>query len=880
LAGVYQQLLERPADPAGLQYWVGQLDNGVSRMQVVGGIEHSAEARQVQVRDLYKKLLGRVADSAGVQFFTAQLEAGVPLAAVEGAIMASPEYQRSRGDHTTADFLASTFHDVLGRAIDPNALVAFGQVAGASGNLAAAQAVASSAEAAGKLVEQNYQKILQRSADPAGLAFWTSVVQQGGSDALSAGLLASPEYQQTLRDPASLTSMDDPLNVLDANKGIVLTAGYAQNDFASWAVDLRAQVSGSTISTYSWDLSGASLATSVSGSSTYRLQFTWGSPSTTSATQTIVLTATDTSSVNHTETLTFTVWKSTSAYYASTPVTTYSTWNSVQTPDLVAPGQATVGGQYYALGENDGAVMTSHALPSYSPNVAPLVFDYSSTAADARPIFVTHYVLDPSRAVPSTITAQLTLNGTAGSVIYYDTSLLNPGDIVSIPLQGNATSLATGRYSYEIDVTANYGTPVTTPYTGSVNIVNEGSSPYGSGWTLSNVQKLYAVTGGVFIEGVNGTSLWFASSGSSYVTPADDSSTLVHNGDGTYTRTLKNGTAIHFNSSGQETSVVDLNGNTTSYSYTSGLLTSITDPRGQATSLGYTSGLLTSITDPASRTTSLAYGSGHLTDITDADSSEWDYVYDSAGRLTSIEDPRAHTTSFTYGAANRVSGVTRADSTTESLTAAQVRGIPASGTGTSGSPATAYLATEVQATYVDPNGQDWFTRVDWIGYGAATQTIDPLGDETVVYRKDCGCPWLITDPLGRITRRFEDSLMNLTEVAQPDGSTLSYTYNSLNEVLTSTDATGYTTTNTYDSAGNLLTVTQPDPDGSGPLSAPVTTYTYTSHGMAATMTDPNGNETFYTYNSYDELTQITYPDGDSDGADGPAVTMAYSSSAT
>jgi hypothetical protein len=133
-----------PADPAGLQYWTAQLDNGVSRMQVVQGIEQSLEARQVQVRDLYKKLLGRVADDAGVQFFTSQMEAGVPLAAVEGAIMASSEYLHSRGDHTTADFLSSAFHDVLGRAIDANALVSLGQVAGQGGSLAAAQAVASS----------------------------------------------------------------------------------------------------------------------------------------------------------------------------------------------------------------------------------------------------------------------------------------------------------------------------------------------------------------------------------------------------------------------------------------------------------------------------------------------------------------------------------------------------------------------------------------------------------------------------------------------------------------------------------------------------------------------------------------------------------------
>ena len=86
----------------------------------------------------------------------------------------------------------------------------------------------------------------------------------------------------------------------------------------------------------------------------------------------------------------------------------------------------------------------------------------------------------------------------------------------------------------------------------------------------------------------------------------------------------------------------------------------------------------------SSRVTTLNYSTaGLLTSITDADSQEWDYGYDSAARMTSIVDPLTNETAFTYGAGNRVSGVTRADSSTVSLTPAQVRGLAASGTGTS-----------------------------------------------------------------------------------------------------------------------------------------------------------------------------------------------------
>src|SRR5205814_2341587 len=55
----------------------------------------------------------------------------------------------------------------------------------------------------------------------------------------------------------------DPLWVLDANKAIVVTPGVTHHDFSEWDVDLRAQVSGATVSTYYWDLTNAPDATSV-----------------------------------------------------------------------------------------------------------------------------------------------------------------------------------------------------------------------------------------------------------------------------------------------------------------------------------------------------------------------------------------------------------------------------------------------------------------------------------------------------------------------------------------------------------------------------------------------------------------------------------------
>jgi len=298
-------------------------------------------------------------------------------------------------------------------------------------------------------------------------------------------------------------------------------------------------------------------------------------------------------------------------------------------------------------------------------------------------------------------------------------------------LQANANRLDTGRYPWSI---TNGSTPTT--YSGDVDIVDQANSPYGAGWSLDNVEQLVSVSGGVMLVNPDGTSLFFASNGDGgFTTPAGNFSTLVENEDDSFTQTLTDGTQINFNSSGQETSSVDTNGNTTSFTYSSGLLTGITDMNGQTTTLSYNdSGLLSSITDPASRTATLSYSGSQLTSITDVGGNVWSYAYDSSNDLTTLTDPNNNTTTFTYNFADRVSGVTQPDGSTEALTAEQMNGLAAPGTGNSNNPATSVLlATGDQAQFTDANDNVWTTNFDWLGFGTDVEDSDPLGDTTLTY---------------------------------------------------------------------------------------------------------------------------------------------------
>ncbi len=103
--------------------------------------------------------------------------------------------------------------------------------------------------------------------------------------------------------------------------------------------------------------------------------------------------------------------------------------------------------------------------------------------------------------------------------------------------------------------------------------------------------------------------------GGTFAGPPGDFSTITQNIDGTFTRLMKDGTTIEFDSAGLQTAVVDRNGNTTSYAYdVDDNLVTITGPVGLVTTFAYTGGLLASVTDPAGRVTSFAHdANGNLT---------------------------------------------------------------------------------------------------------------------------------------------------------------------------------------------------------------------------------------------------------------------------
>ena len=664
-------------------------------------------------------------------------------------------------------------------------------------------------------------------------------------------------------------SMLDPYYVIDWNDGLTLSTESVEYESEGDSVDLRAQTQGATVLSYDWDLSQAPDAQDVSGENTYHLQFNWGDIfEGNSSSNQITLTITYLDLFTTVLDYSFEVINDGSAEGSgggSPPVSVERA--EVITPDIMSADQETIAGDRYALGAATGELRTAHVLPSYDPGAPVIGLSYNSESAAPGPIFLDHYELDPTAGIPDTVSAKLTFDGVGGQEYYYTSSDLNPGDIMQIALQGDATGLATGRYDWQIDVTSHYaGGDVTTSNNGEVTIVNHSASAIGAGWQVASVGRLHTLTDGAILEVGSGHSLWFGWDPitESYVTPQGDFSTLVKNGGGTHTRTLKTGEEFNFDADGRQTSFVDRNDNTVSYAYDAGgKLTSITDSNGLVTTFAYAAGLLSSITDPAGRATTFNHDANNrLVGITEPNSAAWAFSYDSAGRMTGRTDPLAGTIGFAYSFAGRTSSVTRADSTTDALVPWQTEGLLEPGTGTPSAPAAAVLLAGASTTYTDGRGNDWQSHYDWTGFGKTTGDLDPRGYLFVTHRDQDGLATQRADQLDRNTVLGRDEQGNVTEITHPDFSTESLVYNSFSQVTEHTDAGGKVYGYAYDTDGNLTQITDP--------LLKTQSFTHATDGLVATSTDQLGRVTKFSYDTRDRLTEVILPDGTpGDDSDNP-----------
>jgi Ca2+-binding RTX toxin-like protein len=134
---LYQNVLNRTPDPAGLASWVAQLNAGASRAEVVTGFSESAEFVRAtmdaataftvarveagwtdDVFRLYQATLDRAPDEAGFMDWLGRLGSGTTFLSAVSGFVGSGEFQRTYGALDNTEFVALLYRNVLDRAPD------------------------------------------------------------------------------------------------------------------------------------------------------------------------------------------------------------------------------------------------------------------------------------------------------------------------------------------------------------------------------------------------------------------------------------------------------------------------------------------------------------------------------------------------------------------------------------------------------------------------------------------------------------------------------------------------------------------------------------------------------------------------------------------
>jgi Domain of unknown function (DUF4214) len=124
LSGLYNDLLGRTPDVAGLNSWLNALAAGATPFQVAAGFVTSVERETIVIRQDYAAFLGRAPDAAGLNHWLSVLQGGFSRSFVASGILASTEFFQRSGN-TNSDFVIATFEDVLNRIPSASELAVF-----------------------------------------------------------------------------------------------------------------------------------------------------------------------------------------------------------------------------------------------------------------------------------------------------------------------------------------------------------------------------------------------------------------------------------------------------------------------------------------------------------------------------------------------------------------------------------------------------------------------------------------------------------------------------------------------------------------------------------------------------------------------------------
>jgi hypothetical protein len=215
---LYLDTLQRAPSTDDVQYWVGQLQNGMSRTAVASAVVSSPEFLTDEVQRDYRAILGRPADPRAIQFWVGQMAGGLTEEQLRIQLLASNEFfkdqrgvERSlvlpapdgtkqpahaiRVDDATS-WISALYGLETGRQPDAAGLAYWKtQYRNGASRLSIVQAFVDTNEAHASTIRDIYTTLLRRPADDTGLYYWVHAAGTTFDAGQLVGLLAgSDEY--------------------------------------------------------------------------------------------------------------------------------------------------------------------------------------------------------------------------------------------------------------------------------------------------------------------------------------------------------------------------------------------------------------------------------------------------------------------------------------------------------------------------------------------------------------------------------------------------------------------------------------------------------------------------------------------------------------
>jgi hypothetical protein len=204
LENVWQDLLGRDITPGEKAPLLDFLDSGGSHAQVAQIVLNSVEYRTKLAQSLYQQFLGRAATQTEVNFFLSALQQGATVEQLIAVIVSSNEYYQNRGGGTNNGFLDQLYKDLLGRPIDESGLAFFTDLLNRGGSrLQVTLFILGSSEYHSNQIQSFFKSFLERQASDSEINFFLPLWQQGARrEQIIAQIIGSPEYCELAGRPS------------------------------------------------------------------------------------------------------------------------------------------------------------------------------------------------------------------------------------------------------------------------------------------------------------------------------------------------------------------------------------------------------------------------------------------------------------------------------------------------------------------------------------------------------------------------------------------------------------------------------------------------------------------------------------------------------